>query len=335
MTKNDVSEDDELGVLEDRTQTLTLRSKRTERVRKRQAQKAKKASNQPQDLLSLPYELVLEILTLLRPSDIFNLKQVGRAFHGFISEAEPAIAKSIAGWRYVCVGKCFRLPVLMEHIDPAIHFYIQSPERQELLTIHKKPYQHVPTPDPAEICTCLTCLLRWSALCLIVDFAHWQRNLDIGEPIPMIPRGKHPGWNQVLLASTAAIVRKALRSPLWHARLLEAHLDSTTRSIRRHASNKGNKRRRFHMSEEDMESGSDLFLERSGPPSLDFPFHRDNYYMLEAYLPNRGWNAVSMRWMYLPADQHDRDIEFISKWAERRRNNATTMREDITQEQGA
>ncbi|KAI1371959.1 hypothetical protein F4677DRAFT_281300 [Hypoxylon crocopeplum] len=323
MRKVDGSDDEELGELEDKTEALTLCSKRTERARKKQAKKTKKSGSQSRDLFSLPYELFLEILTLLRPSDIFNLQRVNRAFHGFIVQEEHRIARVITSWRYVCLEKCFRLPVLMEDVDPSIHTHVQSPERQELLVIHKKPYQHVQAPDPAEICTCLTCLLRWSALCLIVDFAHWQHNLDIGEPIPMIPRGKHPEWNQILIASNAAIVRKALRSPLWHARLLEAHLSSTTRSIRRHAANKGNKRRRFRMSKEEMESGSDLFLERSGPPSFDFPFHRDNYYMLEAYLPNRGWSAKFEKWMYVPAEQHDMDIQYIVRWAERRREAAT------------
>ncbi|XXH01248.1 hypothetical protein Hte_007602 [Hypoxylon texense] len=322
MRKLDASDEEELGELEDKTESLTLRSKRTERARKRQEKKAKKPSREPRDLLALPYELVLEIFSLLRPSDVFNLARVSRTYHGFIAQEERRISRDIMTWRYVCLEKCFRLPVLMQNIDPSIRDYVQSPERQELLIIHKKPYQHVQAPDPAEVCTCLTCLLRWSSLCLIVDFAHWQRNLDVGEPIPMIARGKHPEWNQTLISSSAAIVRKALHSPLWHARLLEAHLDSTTRSIRRHAANKGNKRRRFRMSKEEMESGSDLFLERSGPPSFDFPFHRDNYYMLEAYLPNRGWNADRESWMYVPAEQHDIDLQYIVKWAERRQKAA-------------
>ncbi|KAI0121959.1 hypothetical protein F4814DRAFT_195039 [Daldinia grandis] len=317
MRKVDESEGEELGELEDKTETLTLRSKRTERALKRQAKKIKRPSRNSRDLLSLPYELVLDILALLRPSDIFNLQRVNQTFHQFIAQEEYWISRAITCWRYVCLEKCFRLPVLMENIDPSIHAIIQSPERQELLIIHKKPYQHVKSPNPEEICTCLTCLLRWSALCLIVDFAHWQQNLDGGEPIPMIPRGKHPTWNQSLIESNAAIVHNALRSPLWHARLLEAHLDSTAGSISRHAANKGNKRRRFRMSKEDMESGSDLFLEKSGPPSFDFPFHRDNYYMLEAYLPNRGWSAENNRWMYVPAEQHDIDIQYIVNWAKR------------------
>ncbi|KAI1760539.1 hypothetical protein GGR53DRAFT_77428 [Hypoxylon sp. FL1150] len=317
MRKLDVSDDGELEELEDKTEALTLHSKRTERARKRQAKKAK-PNRDPRDPLALPYELILEIVSLLRPSDIFNLARVSKAYHGFITGEQHRISRNITGWRYACLSKCFRLPVLMENIEPSIRDLVQNPKRQDILTIHKKPYQHIQAPDPAEVCTCLTCLLRWSSLCLIVDFAHWQRNLDIGEPIPVIARGKNPEWNQVIIVSAAAIVRKALRNPLWHARLLEVHLDSTTRSIRRQSANRGNKRRRFRMSKEEMESGCDLFLERSGPPSFDFPFHRDNYYMLEAYLPNRGWNADRQCWMYVGAEQHDIDLQYIVRCAERR-----------------
>ncbi|KAI2603057.1 uncharacterized protein GGS25DRAFT_78905 [Hypoxylon fragiforme] len=322
MRKVEPSEDDELGILEDKTEALPLRSKRTERALKKQAKKTKKIGEQSQDLMNLPYELVLQILTLLRPSDLFNLQRVSKAYHGFIVQDGPWIAKSIMNWRYACLKKCFRLPVLMEKVDPSIQAFIQSPERLDLHIVHQKPYKHVQAPDPAEICTCLTCLLRWLSLCLIVDFSHWQKNLDMGEPIPMIRRGKNPEWNRNLIASNAAIVRKALHSPLWYARLLEAHLSSTVRSISRHAANKGNKRHRFRMSRREMESGADLFLERSGPPSFDFPFHRDNYYMLEAYLPNRGWNAEHEKWMYVPANQHNLDIDYIASRGRIRRKRA-------------
>ncbi|KAI0165333.1 hypothetical protein GGR52DRAFT_104759 [Hypoxylon sp. FL1284] len=311
MRKIDASEEEELGELEDKTEALTLRSKRTERARKRQAKKASKSTHKTRDPLSLPYELVLEILGYLRPSDVFRLARVSKAYHKFITEEQRLIVRDITAWRYVCLDKCFRLPVIMDDIDPSIRHYVQSPEHQDLLVSHKRPFQHIQPPDAAEVCTCLTCVLRWSSLCLIVDFSYWQRNLDVGEPIPMIARGKQPVWNQSLITTNAAIVHKALRSPLWHARLLEAHLDSTTRSIRRHAENRGNKRRRFQMSKEEMDSGSDKFLERSGPPSIDIPFHRDNYYMLEAYLPNRGWSAALQGWMYAPAEQHDMDLQYI------------------------
>lgn len=72
------------------------------------------------------------------------------------------------------------------------------------------------------------------------------------------------------------------------------------------------------METEDVKPGNDVFLERSGPPSVDFPWHRDNYYMLEAYLPNRGWKAEEERWMYMPESQHDRDVEFVMAWSKKK-----------------
>ncbi|KAI1273561.1 hypothetical protein F5Y07DRAFT_252762 [Xylaria sp. FL0933] len=320
MPRIDVSEDEELGVLEDKTEALTLRSKRTERVRKKQTKKAMKVKSTPQDFLSLlPYELLIQILTLLRPSDLFHLQRTSKSFYNFITGEESRIVRVLVGWRYPSLEKAFRLPALLADIDPAIQNLLQIPERQEILTIHKKPYQHIKPPEPTEVCTCLTCTLRWSALSIVVDFAHWQDHLDKGEPIPMIPRGKFPEWNQAVITAHADIVRKALYSPLWYARLLEVHLDSTTRSIRRHVANKGNKRRRFRMTDEDVNSGTDEFLGRSGPPSLDFPYHRDNYYLLETFVPNRSWSQAFSRWIYVPGEQHQRDIEFVAMWAERRR----------------
>jgi hypothetical protein len=144
-------------------------------------------------------------------------------------------------------------------------------------------------------------------------------NLNQGEPIPMIPRGKYPQWNQDLIEQSAAVVEKALYDRLWYARILQSHLNSTVGSIRRHSKNSGNKRRRFRMTGEDAAMEDDIFLERSGPPSTDFPWHRDNYYMLEAYLPNRGWNSEVGEWRYMPNSQHDKDVGFVVAWAKRKR----------------
>ncbi|KAI1819926.1 hypothetical protein F4861DRAFT_525088 [Xylaria intraflava] len=318
--KVDTFEDEELGVLEDKTEALTLRSKRTERISKRIRQKALKRKDSPKGFINvLPYELIFEILTLLKPSELFKLQRTSKSFHAFITREEARIAKAVSSWRYACLEKCFRLPVLLTNVEPTVHHLLQMPERQEIMAIHKKPYQHIQLPNPAEVCTCLTCTLRWSALAVVVDLSHWQGHLDEGEPIPMIGRGESPAWNQAVISSHAAIVRKTLYSPLWHVRLLEVHLDSTTRSIRRHVANKGNKRRRFHMTDDDVKSGTDDFLSRSGPPSLDFPYHRDNYYLLETFMPGRSWSRDMSRWLYLPAEQHDRDIELVVMWAERRR----------------
>lgn len=314
--------------LVDTTAALPLRSKRLERLQKKRHQK-EAASKQHATIFDLPSEIILDILTLLRPSGIFNLSRVCHGLQDFILKDASRIAGSVIADRYPILTKCFPLPVLLENVDKEAHSALLDEERQvKHLHIHKKPYQHIQTPDPHTICTCLTCMLAWNNLCLLVDFAHWQHNLEQGEPIPIAPRGKNPKWNQKLITSHAFIVQKALYNPLWYARILEQHLKSTVSSIRRHGNNAGNKRRRFRMTIEDAMAGNDKFLSRSGPPSMDFPFHRDSYYMLEAYLPNRGWNSEGGGWVYMPATQHERDVEFVKAWAKRRREMAVEEKKD-------
>ncbi len=150
---------------------------------------------------------------------------------------------------------------------------------------------------------------------MVLDFAHWQNNLDAGLPIPMIPRGQNPSWNVELIARHGRIASKATDNALWHARILEAHLDSTIRSITRHSKNKGNKRTHVAMTEEDAASGTDSFLAKHGPPSLEFPYQRDEYYMLEAYIPNRWWRKAEARWIFTVAGQHERDLELVRRYA--------------------
>lgn len=317
MPKNvRASLEDDADPLIDTTQALTLNSKKLERQRKKQQKRAAKTVHATGNILDLPYELITQILRLLRPSDIFRLSRTCKAFHTFLHDEEATLAKSLIDYRYVAIAKCFRLPVRLSELDQHIHPALQDDGRQEILTMKKKPFQHIKSPDPEVLCTCMTCLLRWNSLNLVVDFNYWQDNLDKGEPIPMIPRGKYPEWNALLTDDNASYVMKALDSPMWHALLLERHLDSMVRSISRQRANKGNKRRRFRMTEEDEKSGTDLFLERSGPPSTELPFHRDQYYLLETYMPNRGWNTEEQRWMYMPADQHDRDVAWVVRVAE-------------------
>jgi hypothetical protein len=280
MRKDETVQDEE--PLIDNTLAIPLHSKRTERIQKRQ-QKKEKAHNERMTLMDLPTEIVMEVFGHLRPSDLFILSRTSKPIRIFVLDQETTIATEIIQSRYVALSKCFHLPVLLENVEDSVHPVLQSEERQELMAIHKRPYHHIKAPDPTLICTCLTCILAWNNLCVIVDFSHWQDDLETVPitPIPMIPRGKYPKWNQKLIEGNAAIVKKALRSQLWYGRILEQHLNSTTRAIFRHSSNKGNKRRRFRMEAADAASGTDLFLEGNGPPSLDFPFHRDNYYMLE------------------------------------------------------
>jgi hypothetical protein len=307
-------EDGDLLPKIDLTEPLEPHSKRTERRRRKLGRKAKIPAAEPRRLLDLPYEILMAILTLLRPSEIFVLCRVTSSLRSFILSEEATICKSIINLRYSTIERCFLRPVLANDLDSTVRAVLEYYERLRLITSSRSPFQHIQAPDSSLICTCLTCLHRWNSLCIVVDFAHWQDNLDQGEPIPMVPRGSFPAWNQELLARNASIVARSLTSPLWYARILEAHLDSITRSIRRHGQNKGNRRRRFLMTDEDMRAGTDVFLERNGPPTVDIPFHRDNYYMLEAFLPNRSWISELQKWVYLPADQHDKDVERALKW---------------------
>lgn len=292
---------------------LTKRSKRTDRLKKRQEKLAGKKASQKNKALGffdLPAELLFNIIAFLRPSSVLVLMRACQSLRRFILEEESFLAREIIARRYPALEKCFRLPALLSTIeDESARAALLCPER--LFSIRKyHTWTHIPSPDPDFICSCLTCLLRWNSLAVALDFAYWQPNLNDGEPIPMIARGTHPRWNTDLTERHDSILRGALASPLWYARLLELHLASMAGSIRRQGQNKGNRRRRYLMTPADEADGTDAFLERNGPPTVDFPVHRDNYYMLEAYLPNRGWNAEEKRWMYMP-DWHWRDLELL------------------------
>ncbi|KAH8593265.1 hypothetical protein B0O99DRAFT_217791 [Bisporella sp. PMI_857] len=280
--------------LNDNTAVIPLRSKRTERLQKKQQKKERKRKSR-MSLLDLPSELVLEILSFLRPNDVLVLQRVSKNFRAFVGKQEGKIAGEIIKWRYSVLSKCFQLPVLRDRIDETAHSALQDMEGSEMRRRH---FQHVLPLDPEILCSCRECSLNWVHLCGVMDFAHWQTNLDKGDPIPIIPRGQFPEWNQNLIAEQADLIHKALYSPLWYARILEMHLESTTNSIRRQRENKGNKRTRFRMSVEDEESETDSFLERSGPPSVELIYMRDQYYMLEAYLPNRAWSGYHSKWVY-------------------------------------
>lgn len=294
----------------DTTQSLPVRSKRTERRTKKWAKKTLRASTaEPRRLLDLPYEILFPIICMLQPSDIITLLSVCKRIRRFILEQEKTISKYLIRLRYGCLAKCFRRPVLMKDVDPVFHRALRA-------------YQHVRAPDTSVTCTCLTCVLRWNSLCIAVDFAYWQKSLDNAQPIAVIPRGRTPEWNQKLLDRNAKIVLHALHSDLFYTRVLEAHLASTMGSIRRHAQNKGNRRRRFRMTEDDVQRGTADFLEQSGPPTIDLPYHRDNYYMLEAFMPSRSWIAERNEWVYMPEAQHEKDLSIAVKWEAWKRQQA-------------
>ena len=50
-------------------------------------------------------------------------------------------------------------------------------------------------------------------------------------------------------------------------------------------------------------------------PQYEFPWHRDNYYALEAYIPNRKWSKEHEKWVYYAGDLHQRDLQWaIDRW---------------------
>lgn len=164
--------------LVDTTAMIPLRSKRTERKQKQSQEKNKARKNM--SILDLPSELVIDILGCLRPSDVYNISRVSRSWRQFTLQNEAEIANEIIKSRYQTLAKCLQLPVLLDKVDKCVYPALQSAERQEMLNIHKKPYQHIKPPNPHIICTCLRCILAWNYLCVAVDLAHWQDNLDQG-----------------------------------------------------------------------------------------------------------------------------------------------------------
>jgi hypothetical protein len=314
------SDSDGIEPLEDRTAALALRSKRTERQRRRQAVRQVVRDQKREAVVSLsklPTELLLLCLEKASPRDVCSFSLTSQRFHALVAAHSRVVGDAIISRRYALLAQCFPTPRLLRNIEPTVQALLVDPARQMQLSIHKRPYQHILPPDPSELCTCLTCILTWNNLGLVLDFAHWQQSLDQGVPLPVLPRGKLAEWNSELVARNARIARNAVDDSLWHARILEMHLDSTVRSISRHAKNKGNKRTHVLMTEEDAAAGTDAFLVKHGPPSLEFPYQRDEYYMLEAYLPNRWWKKSENRWVYIIAGQHDRDLELVHRVAKR------------------
>ncbi|KAF1971199.1 hypothetical protein BU23DRAFT_556214 [Bimuria novae-zelandiae CBS 107.79] len=302
-------ESDHEEPLEDKTAALALHSKRTERQQKQKTKRDRKR-DAIMNLTKLPTELLIESLTYLKPSDVISFSRVNRRFRNLVDTHANVVGNSILHQRYTLFAQCFVLPKLLTDIDSSSRPLLFDEKRQEMIAIHRKPYQHVQPPDRFFVCTCLSCILAWNNLCVMLDFAHWQENLDTGEPLPIIKRGTSPEWNQELVRRNAHFVRLALQCPLWYARILEVHLNSTIRGIRRQSKNKGNKRKHVEMTDEDAALGTDAFLSKPGADrdGLEFPYHRDIYYLLEAYLPNRYWKEG--RWIYGTTIDHERDLAY-------------------------
>jgi hypothetical protein len=276
--------DDETPI-EDKTAALTLNNKRTERL-KRKTEARQRKRDAIVTLTKLPTELLLETLKYLRPRDVLAFSLACCRFHSLVAANAGVIGDALIQRRYGILAQCLPTPKLLADVEPSVQTLLTNPARQMQLGVHSRPYQHIQPPDASQLCTCLTCILTWNNLGLVLDFAHWQPYLDSGTPIPIIPRGQTPEWNRELVARNASIARKAVENSLWHAAILALHLNSTIRAIRRHSKNTGNKRTHVDMTAADAASGTDNFLAKHGPLSLEFPYQRDEYYMLYAMTPS-------------------------------------------------
>ena len=302
--KEATSDEDE--PLNDTTAVLPLRSKKTERLQRKQEKKSRrKVHSDIKSFLDLPGELLLEVLRHFRASDVFGLLRLNQFSRDFVLENEQSIAASIKSRRYWVFNQCFPLPLPLAEVDAVAHGALLSTRWQERLKIHRNPYQHIKQIDAQAVCTCMSCVLAWNNLNIILDLAHWQTNLMTRQPLPIIPRGRTPEWNKELLEMHANIVEQAMSSPLTHARILEKHLATTTGTIIRFSKwrKKGEnpsiqKPRLYRLSDEDAARETDEYLERSGPPSYQPIYMRDNYYSVEAFVPNRKWDKEEQRWHY-------------------------------------
>jgi hypothetical protein len=317
--QEDTSSEEE--ALIDTTAALTLRSKKTARLAKREQKKqSRKVHSHIQSFLDFPPELLLLVLSFLPPSDIFTLMRVSHSSRAFIVDNERSIAESIMSRRYWVLKQCFPLPVALDKVPVSVRPALMSEQWQDRLRIHKNPYQHIKQIDPQTTCTCMSCVLAWNNLNIILDLAHWQPNFEHREPLPIIPRGRNPEWNITLLERHAEVVRTAMRRSLAHARILQKHLDVTTRTIIRSGKwrKKGEKLatpkpRLYRLTDAEAESGTDEYLERSGPPNYQPIYMRDNYYSVEAFVPNRKWDKEEQRWHYYSKwpRPHENDLAWL------------------------
>lgn len=173
---------------------------------------------------------------------------------------------------------------------------------------------------------------------LILDLSHFQAYLDRREAIPMIPRGSRSEWNTELVERHAEIVERALGSPLVYATILQTHLETILKTLVRYTRSPVLGHQPMHRHNKaaapipamstsfiatalpyifkpvDGASGTDTFLERQGRETYDVPWHRDNYYSLLVYMPNRKWSKVEQQWMYYAHLMHERDLEGLRKW---------------------
>jgi len=69
----------------------------------------------------------------------------------------------------------------------------------------------------------------------------------------------------------------------------------------------------YHLTDEEAEAGTDEYLERSGPPSYQPIYMRDNYYNIEAFVPNRKWDKETRTWHYYSKwpKPHENDLAWL------------------------
>ena len=313
-------DDDEL--LNDTTAKLALHSKKTDRLQRRlQKKESRRVKSEIKSFLDLTPELLTEVLGHLLPSDFSALLRVSQFSRDFVLDNETAIASRIIQSRYWVLGQCFPLLVSLSEVDDISRGALLSSRWQERLKIHRNPYQHIQHINAAVVCTCMSCVLAWNNLNIILDLAHWQHNLETRQPLPIIPRGRTPEWNEELLEKHAVIVRRAMKSPISYARILQTHLDTITRTIIRNSEwrKKGESKtmtrpRLYRLTDQETTAMTDEFLERSAPPSYQPIFMRDNYYSVEAFVPNRKWDKEDQVWKYYPKwpKSHINDLAWVA-----------------------
>ena len=118
--KAPIQDDDE--PLVDLTEALALKSKKTDRKKKQQQKKLeriekKRVKSDVKSFLELPPELLEEVLSYLRPSDIFRLLRLNRSTRDFVLDNEQSIAKDIIRRQYWVLYRCLQVPVALEKVD--------------------------------------------------------------------------------------------------------------------------------------------------------------------------------------------------------------------------
>jgi hypothetical protein len=343
--RHDDEQPDDEEPLIDTTAALTLHSKKLARQQKKQQRReARKVHSEIQSFLDLPHELLIQILSYLPPSDVYTLLRLNHATNALITSHTSTIGSANLALRYPLLQACFPAPIPLHSVPASAHAALHSQVWQSRLRIHRNPYQHIQAIDPTKTCTCMSCVLAWNNLNIILDLAHFQTHLATRTPIPMIPRGRTPQWNTTLLATHATIVSLAMTSPLAHARILQTHLRTTTSTILRSARpirppqslRHGPpqillpKPRLYALTDLEAEANTDAFLARKGPETHQPLFHRDNYYSVEAWVPGRKWGREEGRWRYHFADwprTHEGDVGWlVGRWEDQWRKEEEVAR---------